>query len=153
MGEIYLTSSDVNKLSHEVVNSAIYQEQVSSDYIPAENEDEAVNALMKLFQKDKLESVNLSKEKWGSVFWSNIFTRPDVQTDFLNSVLKLDKNGKSFKYDKEAEKAFQEKLANEHKESKTVGGGGGISIAGWGINAEASVTNAHGDAVSNAHAK
>uniref|UniRef100_A0AC34FA24 Uncharacterized protein n=1 Tax=Panagrolaimus sp. ES5 TaxID=591445 RepID=A0AC34FA24_9BILA len=150
-GTVYLTSKDINKLAHDIVNQATFQEEVSSDYVPAENEDAVINALLQQFQKDKVQSESLSAEKWGSVFWNDIFTRPDIQTDFLNKVLKIDKSGKSFKYDKEAEKAFQEKVANEHTESHGTGGGGGISIAGFGISAEASVTNAHGDAVSNAH--
>uniref|UniRef100_A0A914PI01 Uncharacterized protein n=1 Tax=Panagrolaimus davidi TaxID=227884 RepID=A0A914PI01_9BILA len=152
-GEIYLSSKDVNKLAHDVVNTATIQEEVSSDYVPAENEDEVVNALLQQFKKDKIQSDQLSKEKWDSVFWSDIFTRPDIQTNFLNNVLKYDKKNKEFKFDKEKERAFQEKTAKEHSESQTIGGGGGITIGGFGLSAEASVTNAHGDAVSNAHGK
>uniref|UniRef100_A0AC34FI63 Uncharacterized protein n=1 Tax=Panagrolaimus sp. ES5 TaxID=591445 RepID=A0AC34FI63_9BILA len=145
-GMVYLKSEDANKLAHEVFNSVSFDEEVSSDYKESKNEDSIIKELLKIFQQDKIQSIKLTDEKWDSVFWDDIFTRPDIQTSYLNNVMKYNENENNFKFDKKSADAFRQKVATEHTDSNSFSVGVGASFAGFGANVETSVSDSHSDA-------
>uniref|UniRef100_A0A914PJZ1 Uncharacterized protein n=1 Tax=Panagrolaimus davidi TaxID=227884 RepID=A0A914PJZ1_9BILA len=104
--------------------------------------------LLQNFKQDKIQSIKLSKEKWDSVFWDNIFTRPDVQTSFLDQTMKFDKKKKEFKMDTKKAEAFMKKLANKHSNGHDDSINVGAMVEGFGID----VGKSHGETESNADA-
>uniref|UniRef100_A0AC34GUP3 Uncharacterized protein n=1 Tax=Panagrolaimus sp. ES5 TaxID=591445 RepID=A0AC34GUP3_9BILA len=143
-GYVYLTSQDANKLAHEVYTSASFDEEVSKGYQASEQEDTIIKELLKNFEQDKVQSIGLSKEKWDSVFWDNIFTRPDIQTSFLNEVAKVDGHKKRVKFDDKKAKQFAKRLAKEHSDGHDDSNSIGVMYAGLGVD----LAKGHGESQS-----
>uniref|UniRef100_A0AC34G7Q0 LsmAD domain-containing protein n=1 Tax=Panagrolaimus sp. ES5 TaxID=591445 RepID=A0AC34G7Q0_9BILA len=138
-----------NKLAHDVFNSVSFDEEVSADYKASEKEDSIIKELLKIFEQDKIQSNELSKEKWDSVFWDDIFTRPDIQTSFLNQTMLYNDNTKHFKFDHEKADLFKNSVTNAHananKNSFSLGG----MLEGFGLNFGFS----HGEKKSNSNSQ
>uniref|UniRef100_A0A914ZEJ5 Uncharacterized protein n=1 Tax=Panagrolaimus superbus TaxID=310955 RepID=A0A914ZEJ5_9BILA len=132
-GIVYMTSEDANKLAHDVFNSATFDEEVSKGYQASDQEGSIIKELLKNFETDKIQSIKLSKENWDSVFWDNIFTRPDVQTSFLNEVATVDGHKKRVKLDDKKAKAFVKKLANKNSKGHDDSANVGAMFAGVGL--------------------
>uniref|UniRef100_A0A914QZU5 C-type lectin domain-containing protein n=1 Tax=Panagrolaimus davidi TaxID=227884 RepID=A0A914QZU5_9BILA len=113
-GIVYLQSKDLNRLTRNVYNKFEIDELVSAAYIPSAQEKEIINELLKVFKDQQIQSKDLTKDEWNSVFWDDIFARPDIQTDYANEVFKYDKEEKKFKYDSEKDRQFRQKIENMH---------------------------------------
>uniref|UniRef100_A0A914YHP0 Uncharacterized protein n=1 Tax=Panagrolaimus superbus TaxID=310955 RepID=A0A914YHP0_9BILA len=80
-GVVYLQSKDLNRLTRELYNKVAYDEVVSSDYIPSTQEKEVIKDLLEIFKDQQIQSKDLTEDEWDSVFWDDIFSRPDIQTE------------------------------------------------------------------------
>uniref|UniRef100_A0A914R5E2 Uncharacterized protein n=1 Tax=Panagrolaimus davidi TaxID=227884 RepID=A0A914R5E2_9BILA len=146
---IFLTSDDTNKLAHEVFNSASFDEEISDDYKSTKQEQTIINELLKTFEEDKVQSTELSKENWDSVFWDDTFTRPDLQTSFLNETMTYDAKENQFNFDQEKANAFRNKVASSHSDGQKYAAKIGGMFEMIGIDLGGSYTNTHSDSNSN----
>uniref|UniRef100_A0AC35G9U0 Uncharacterized protein n=1 Tax=Panagrolaimus sp. PS1159 TaxID=55785 RepID=A0AC35G9U0_9BILA len=148
-GSIFLTSDDTNKLAHEVFNSASFDEEISDDYKSTKQEQTIINELLKTFEEDKVQSIELSKENWDSVFWDDTFTRPDLQTSFLNETMTYDAKENQFNFDQEKANAFRNKVASSHSDGQKYAAKIGGMFEMIGIDLGGSYTNTHSGSNSN----
>lgn len=140
----------MNKLSREILQIVLFQETRTAAYVPSDVEDAIIMELVNLIKEQKVKYIFIeifsqkfkvqsdkitTKEEWGSVFWDDIFTRPDIQTDYLNEVLKHNESTNHFKYHYENEDEFWGKLDQTHHgtTSGSSGGGGGFSLFGFSM--------------------
>uniref|UniRef100_A0A914QP75 C-type lectin domain-containing protein n=1 Tax=Panagrolaimus davidi TaxID=227884 RepID=A0A914QP75_9BILA len=120
-------SKDLNRLTRDLYNKAFWDEEVSAAYIPSTQEKEIINELLEIFKNQQIQSKDLTENEWNSVFWDDIFARPDIQTNYANEVLKYDEKERSFKYDKEKDHQFRkniEKMRNSNNKDVTAAEGG-----------------------------
>uniref|UniRef100_A0A914PRV0 Uncharacterized protein n=1 Tax=Panagrolaimus davidi TaxID=227884 RepID=A0A914PRV0_9BILA len=131
-GIVYLQSKDLNQLAREVFNKVVYSDEVSADYISTTQEQQIITELLNIFKEQQIQSSDLTKDEWNSVFWDDIFARPDIQTEYANEVLKYDENEKLFKWDEEKDKKFRKEIENKHssKSNSDKSGKGGFSFFG-----------------------
>uniref|UniRef100_A0AC35FI71 Replication protein n=1 Tax=Panagrolaimus sp. PS1159 TaxID=55785 RepID=A0AC35FI71_9BILA len=106
-GIVYLQSKDLNRLTRNIYNKLEINEQISAAYIPSIQEKEIITELLEILKDQQIQSKDLTTDEWNSVFWDDIFARPDIQTDYANEVLKYDEKERSFKYDKEKDHQFR----------------------------------------------
>uniref|UniRef100_A0A914QJD8 Uncharacterized protein n=1 Tax=Panagrolaimus davidi TaxID=227884 RepID=A0A914QJD8_9BILA len=127
-GIVYLQSRDLNQLARELFNKVTFGEEVSADYISTTQEQQIITELLNIFKEQQIRSSDLTKDEWNSVFWDDIFARPDIQTEYANEVLKYDENEKLFKWDEEKDKKFRKEISS--KSNSDMGGKGGFSFLG-----------------------
>lgn len=127
----------MKRLSREIYNRAAYNEEVSSDYIASAQESQIIEELLGILKENKIDSSDLAKDEWNSVYWDDIFTRPDIQTEYANEVLKYDETEKHLIFDSEKDKKFRQKTEDKFSKQTSNGkkGGGGFGFAGFSINA------------------
>uniref|UniRef100_A0AC34FYK9 Uncharacterized protein n=1 Tax=Panagrolaimus sp. ES5 TaxID=591445 RepID=A0AC34FYK9_9BILA len=132
---VYLTSKDLNHLVRDIMNVVNVEEEVTSTYIPSEEENQIIQELLGIFREQQIPSHELTKEEWNSVFWNDIFSRPDIQTEYFNETLKYDENEQQFHYDAAKDHQFREKLANkfDSHNQKTKSTNHGFSFKGFGF--------------------
>uniref|UniRef100_A0A914PP08 C-type lectin domain-containing protein n=1 Tax=Panagrolaimus davidi TaxID=227884 RepID=A0A914PP08_9BILA len=73
--------------------------------------------LLQVFKDQQIQSKDLTKDEWNSVFWDDIFARPDIQTDYANEVIKFDEKENKFKYDAEKDRHFRQNTENKFHNS------------------------------------
>uniref|UniRef100_A0A914DJS2 Uncharacterized protein n=1 Tax=Acrobeloides nanus TaxID=290746 RepID=A0A914DJS2_9BILA len=67
-GIVYLTTSDMNKLSNEILNATIAHDEISSENIPIEDKENIIKSLTEIIEEQQVPASNLSKEEWSSLF-------------------------------------------------------------------------------------
>uniref|UniRef100_A0AC34FJ25 Uncharacterized protein n=1 Tax=Panagrolaimus sp. ES5 TaxID=591445 RepID=A0AC34FJ25_9BILA len=160
-GILHLRSEDVNDISRDIYHTLTISDEITGDYIEPEKENQIILELFNEIKGQKIESEDLTKDEWNSVFWDDIFARPDIQTEYFNDTLTYDSDMKHFKYDEAKDLEFRNKTANrftKEQYSKT-GGGGGFSFFGivdWlsvgsrgGANVGVNVDNGNRDGTEN----
>jgi hypothetical protein len=85
--ERYLTSSDGNRLTMEIVDNVIATETVDGDFVPEPDQVTLTNVIKSALQFANVDVGNFSQQLWSSVFWDPTFARPDKVTSYLNKVL------------------------------------------------------------------
>uniref|UniRef100_A0A914E2F4 Uncharacterized protein n=1 Tax=Acrobeloides nanus TaxID=290746 RepID=A0A914E2F4_9BILA len=113
-GQFYLTSTDTNTLAREIYHTVLAQDDSSSTYIPSSDEDKIINELLAVIEQHRVNGLKLSKDEWYSVFWDDIFTRPDIQTEYFTEVLTYDRDKDQFIYDEEKNEEFRKKIETEY---------------------------------------
>lgn len=120
IGIVYLTSKDVNTLARSIMRVIAVEEEVTSNYIPSKQEHEIIHELLGVVSDQKVQSNEFTKDEWNSVFWDDIFSRPDIQSEYSNEVFKYDETKNQFKYNATKDHEFREKTeARFNKESQT----------------------------------
>lgn len=126
-------SKDLNNLARSIMRVVAVEEEVTSNYIPSEQENQIIQELLGVIGEQKIHSKDLTKDEWDSVFWNDIFSRPDIQTEYSNEVLKYDENEKVFKFNATKDREFKEKLENRFNKQKHGGKSGGIGFSFLGF--------------------
>uniref|UniRef100_A0A914DM24 Uncharacterized protein n=1 Tax=Acrobeloides nanus TaxID=290746 RepID=A0A914DM24_9BILA len=136
-GNTYLSSNDLNDLSQEVINDVIVSVKQSSDYIPDAEEESIIKQLTSSLTEAKVQAKQLSDNQWDSVFWDDMFSRPDIQTQYFNDVITFNKNTNEFKYNNESDRKFRHDIKSKYDDIRfnERTGGGGFSFGGFGLNA------------------
>uniref|UniRef100_A0A914PJX1 Uncharacterized protein n=1 Tax=Panagrolaimus davidi TaxID=227884 RepID=A0A914PJX1_9BILA len=116
-GIVYLQSKDLNRLTRDIYNKVAYEELISADYISSTQEQQIIKELLEIFKDQQIHSKDLTKDEWNSVFWDDIFARPDIQTDYANEVIKYDEKENKFKYDAEKDRHFRQNIENKYHDS------------------------------------
>uniref|UniRef100_A0A914QMX6 Uncharacterized protein n=1 Tax=Panagrolaimus davidi TaxID=227884 RepID=A0A914QMX6_9BILA len=116
-GIVYLQSKDLNRLTRDIYNKVAYEELISADYISSTQEQQIIKELLEVFKDQQIQSKDLTKDEWNSVFWDDIFARPDIQTDYANEVIKYDEKENKFKYDAEKDRHFRQNIENKYHDS------------------------------------
>uniref|UniRef100_A0A914YP38 C-type lectin domain-containing protein n=1 Tax=Panagrolaimus superbus TaxID=310955 RepID=A0A914YP38_9BILA len=119
-GIVFLQSKDLNRLTHNIYNKVAFEEEVSADYISSNQEKEIINELFEVLKNQQIQSKDLTKNEWNSVFWEDIYARPDIQADYANEVLKYNENENKFKYDSEKDQKFRENINRNKPKNKKV---------------------------------
>uniref|UniRef100_A0AC34FAE8 Uncharacterized protein n=1 Tax=Panagrolaimus sp. ES5 TaxID=591445 RepID=A0AC34FAE8_9BILA len=137
---VYLTSKDLNNLVRDIINVISVEEEVTSTYIPSEEENQIIKELLGIIGEHRIHSRDLTKDEWNSVFWNDIFSRPDVQTEYFNDTVKYDENENRFSYNATRDHHFREKIKNKYDKqtSKTKSGSLGFTFDGFGFNTSGS---------------
>uniref|UniRef100_A0A914Q9M9 Uncharacterized protein n=1 Tax=Panagrolaimus davidi TaxID=227884 RepID=A0A914Q9M9_9BILA len=128
---VYLTSKDMNTLARSILNVVAVEEEVTSNYIASEQEKQIIQELLGIFGEHKYNSNDLTKDEWNSVFWDDIFSRPDIQSEYSNDVLKYDETQNEFKYNATKDREFREKLENRKNTQRQGGKSKGFGF-NWG---------------------
>uniref|UniRef100_A0A914R5J5 Uncharacterized protein n=1 Tax=Panagrolaimus davidi TaxID=227884 RepID=A0A914R5J5_9BILA len=115
-GIVYLSSTDINKLAREIYRSASYNEEVTSTYVSSEQGSDIIKELSNIIKDQTVQSNDLTKEEWNSVFWDDIFSRPDVQTEYFNDVLKYVEEESIFKYNATKDAQFRENIRRKYRQ-------------------------------------
>uniref|UniRef100_A0A914E2S5 Uncharacterized protein n=1 Tax=Acrobeloides nanus TaxID=290746 RepID=A0A914E2S5_9BILA len=105
-GIVYLTSTDQNKLARNITHSILAEEKITSDYISSSEEENIINEMLGVISKQKIQSAELIGDEWNSVFWDDIFTRPDIITEYANEIFTHDENTSHFKFDEQKENKY-----------------------------------------------
>uniref|UniRef100_A0A914PLV1 Uncharacterized protein n=1 Tax=Panagrolaimus davidi TaxID=227884 RepID=A0A914PLV1_9BILA len=112
-GFMFLQSDDVKDLSRDIYNTFTISDEVSGDYVEPEKENQIILELFNEIKGQQILSSDLTKDEWNSVFWDDIYSRPDIQTEYFNETLTYDSDTKHFKYNETKDKEFRER--NEHR--------------------------------------
>uniref|UniRef100_A0A914PEA7 Uncharacterized protein n=1 Tax=Panagrolaimus davidi TaxID=227884 RepID=A0A914PEA7_9BILA len=113
-GTVFLQSDDLNKLAREIYRNTIFHDQQTDNYISSKDENEIIKELLNEIKGEQVLSSQLSMEDWKSVFWNDIFSRPDLQTNYLNDILVVDADKKHFKYEEINDHNFMGNLENRY---------------------------------------
>uniref|UniRef100_A0A914BZT0 LisH domain-containing protein n=1 Tax=Acrobeloides nanus TaxID=290746 RepID=A0A914BZT0_9BILA len=142
-GTVYLTSSDMNKFSKDVLRTINIIDTSTSDYIATEEEENLIKNLIQGLQEKMDLSEKLPKDEWESVFWSDLFTRPDIETSYLESAFSYDKGKDRFIYDTKKEDEFYGKLQDklDTYNDNSWAGSASASFGPFGGSADVSHTN------------
>uniref|UniRef100_A0A914CMV2 Uncharacterized protein n=1 Tax=Acrobeloides nanus TaxID=290746 RepID=A0A914CMV2_9BILA len=132
-GNIYLTSTDCNKLAKNIYQQVAVDDVMTSGYIPSEQENHIIQELLGIISEQQVESTRLSELEWNSVFWDDIFTRPDIQTEYLNEVFTYNQSCNCFNFHSNKEREFYDKISYQYanKISKSSGDGDTFGIGSF----------------------
>uniref|UniRef100_A0A914E333 Uncharacterized protein n=1 Tax=Acrobeloides nanus TaxID=290746 RepID=A0A914E333_9BILA len=122
----------MNKLSRQILKSTTVHEEWSAEYISSQDEETIIKSLLGILEEQQVSASELTKEQWDSVFWQDHFTRPDIQTEFCESVFKYDQSTQHFKYSSDKANEFKQNLIEKKGKSsgKSVSGEGGFDFLG-----------------------
>uniref|UniRef100_A0A914D215 Uncharacterized protein n=1 Tax=Acrobeloides nanus TaxID=290746 RepID=A0A914D215_9BILA len=122
-GIVYLNSEDMNKLARDVAHTVYASDEVTANYIGTDQEDQLVNKIIDMLKEQKALANEIQKDEWNSVFWNDIFSRPDVQSDLYNQSFTYDQGKKHFIYNEAKDKQFRSSIQNkshhDHQNSAT----------------------------------
>src|SRR6185437_8718667 len=96
---VYLTSSDSNDLARDIYHTVLVHEEITASYIPSSEEDKIIHDLLGVISNQQIESTHLTDSEWESVFWDEIFTRPDITTEYLKEVFAHNESTNQFIFD------------------------------------------------------
>uniref|UniRef100_A0A914C086 Uncharacterized protein n=1 Tax=Acrobeloides nanus TaxID=290746 RepID=A0A914C086_9BILA len=105
-GTVYLTSSDMNKFSRDVLKTINIIDTSTADFISTEEENNLIKSLIQDLKDETTLASKLPKGEWDSVFWSDLFTRPDIVTSYLEKTFSYDQGKQQFIYDSKNETEF-----------------------------------------------
>uniref|UniRef100_A0A914Q3Z1 Uncharacterized protein n=1 Tax=Panagrolaimus davidi TaxID=227884 RepID=A0A914Q3Z1_9BILA len=78
------------------------------------DENEIIKELLNEIKGEKILSSQLELDEWKSVFWNDVFSKPDLQTNYLNEILTYDAKKDSFKYEEANDQKFIGDLENRY---------------------------------------
>uniref|UniRef100_A0AC34F7C0 Uncharacterized protein n=1 Tax=Panagrolaimus sp. ES5 TaxID=591445 RepID=A0AC34F7C0_9BILA len=105
-GIVYLQSDDMNKLAREIYRNTAFHDQQTDNYITSKDENEIIKELLNEIKGENILSSQLKLDEWKSVFWNDIFSKPDLQTTYLNDILTFDADKNHFKYEETNDQNF-----------------------------------------------
>uniref|UniRef100_A0A914E3G1 Uncharacterized protein n=1 Tax=Acrobeloides nanus TaxID=290746 RepID=A0A914E3G1_9BILA len=115
-GTVYLTSSDMNKFSRDVLKTINIIDTSTADFISTEEENNLIKSLIQDLKDETTLDSKLPKGEWDSVFWSDLFTRPDIVTSYLANTFSYDQGKQQFIYDSKNETEFYGDLKDKLSE-------------------------------------
>uniref|UniRef100_A0A914DNF0 Uncharacterized protein n=1 Tax=Acrobeloides nanus TaxID=290746 RepID=A0A914DNF0_9BILA len=84
------------------------------------NEPRYVLTFRVRFWDPKVKATELLKDDWSSVYWDNIYARPDVQTEHYQQSYTYDQGKKQFIYDAAKDQQFRSSIKDEtHRDDLT----------------------------------
>uniref|UniRef100_A0A914C6N3 Uncharacterized protein n=1 Tax=Acrobeloides nanus TaxID=290746 RepID=A0A914C6N3_9BILA len=131
-GIVYLTSTDKNKLARNITHTILTNDQITSDYIPSGEEENIINEMLGVISDQKVQSTEVLGDEWNSVFWNDIFTRPDIITEYANEIFTHDENTSHFKFDDKKENKYISDVKSNYAKNSN-GGSGGSSGGFFGL--------------------
>ena len=114
LGIVYLNSEDMNRLARDVAHNVVASEIVTENYIGTDQEDQLVSKIIDTLKEQKALATKIQKDDWKSVFWNDIFSRPDVQTSHYNQSFTYDQGKKHFIYDEAKDKQFRSSILDKY---------------------------------------
>uniref|UniRef100_A0A914E3N2 C-type lectin domain-containing protein n=1 Tax=Acrobeloides nanus TaxID=290746 RepID=A0A914E3N2_9BILA len=103
----------MNKLAREIVHSVVATDEVTSKYIGTDEENKLIHAFIASLKEQKVKATELLKDDWSSVYWDNIYARPDVQTEHYQQSFTYDQGKKQFKYDAAKDQQFRSAIKDK----------------------------------------
>uniref|UniRef100_A0A914PC08 Uncharacterized protein n=1 Tax=Panagrolaimus davidi TaxID=227884 RepID=A0A914PC08_9BILA len=134
-GIVHLKSDDLNKLAHDIYNTLIIHDLSTDGYVFSSSErDQIIKELLDKVMGEQILATELSPKDWESVFWDDIFTRPDLQASHLSDVLTYNSSEQHFIFDQGKQDEFNGKMENKYgkEEYRKRGGKIGVSFFGFG---------------------
>ena len=109
----------MNKLARDVAHTVYASDEVTANYIGSDKEDQLVGKIIDTLKEQKALANEIQKDDWNSVFWNDIFSRPDVQTSHYNQSFTYDQGKKHFIYNEAKDKQFRSSIQNKsHHDSQ-----------------------------------
>ena len=109
----------MNKLARDVAHNVVASEEVTGNYIGTDQEDQLVSKIIDMLKEQKVLANEIQKDDWNSVFWNDIFSRPDVQTSHYNQSFTYDQGKKHFIYNEAKDKQFRSSIQDQsHRDSQ-----------------------------------
>uniref|UniRef100_A0AC34FEI6 Uncharacterized protein n=1 Tax=Panagrolaimus sp. ES5 TaxID=591445 RepID=A0AC34FEI6_9BILA len=123
-GEVILNSEDMNKLARDIYRTVEISDRETAGYIKSDEQDQIINHLLSEIKGQEVHSTGLYTNEWDSVFWDDIYARPDIQTEYFNETITYDSSKNHFKYDEAKDNEFRKKIEDRYsKITKSSGKG------------------------------
>uniref|UniRef100_A0A914ENW7 Uncharacterized protein n=2 Tax=Acrobeloides nanus TaxID=290746 RepID=A0A914ENW7_9BILA len=104
-GVVYLTSFDMNTFSKEILSPNQILGVSTINNVTMDEEDRLIDNLIRGLQEEQVAASKLPHDEWDSVFWNDLFSRPDIETSYLENTF-TDQDKDRFIYSSEKEKEF-----------------------------------------------
>uniref|UniRef100_A0A914Y633 Uncharacterized protein n=1 Tax=Panagrolaimus superbus TaxID=310955 RepID=A0A914Y633_9BILA len=134
-GEVILNSEDLNKLAKDIYRTVEINDRETAGYIKSDEQNQIIDHLLNEIKGQEVHSTGLYTNEWDSVFWDDIYARPDIQTEYFNETITYDSSKNQFKYNETKDNEFRKKIEDRYsKITKSSGkGSAGFSFLGFKI--------------------